>query len=95
MPSTSARSSSRSGLSLYSVPSNLTVTVFSNGSASRGWSLLRASSVDSPPTSTLPTLTPSAIWSEFARSTAYAATASTSSAPTAAAKAIWALRPMR
>ena len=42
MPSTSACSSSRSGLSLYLVPSKLTVTVFSSGSASRAWSRLRA-----------------------------------------------------
>src|SRR6478609_7070152 len=40
-----------------------------------------------------PTLTPSAILSEFARSTAYAATAKTKNRPTAAARAICALRP--
>ena len=39
MPSTSARSSSRSGLSLNSVPSKVTVTGVSSGFASRAWSL--------------------------------------------------------
>ena len=70
MPSTSACSSSRSGLSVYLVPSNVTVTGFSSGFARWVLSFLRAWSLDSPPTSRSPTLTPVAILSELARSRA-------------------------